>query len=131
MCQKIVTDAATIGQNFWTTLAKQSSGSVFKLIGGCFAHDMLNTNEEVCIFHQVIPLFESSLFLDHFRTCCKDDTLHFRRTRTQLICRISQNQNNLRVTWLYFVSLPGRNIGRNFSGIRALTAVKISHRSRY
>ena len=26
---------------------------------------------------------------------------------------------------------PGRNNGRNFSGIRALTAVKISHRSRY
>ena len=26
---------------------------------------------------------------------------------------------------------PGRNDGRNFSGIRALTAVKISHRSRY
>ena len=27
--------------------------------------------------------------------------------------------------------IPGRNNGRNFSGIRALTAVKISHRSRY
>ena len=26
---------------------------------------------------------------------------------------------------------PGRNNGRNFSGIRVLTAVKISHRSRY
>ena len=26
---------------------------------------------------------------------------------------------------------PGRNNGRNFSGIRALTAVKISHRNRY
>ena len=26
---------------------------------------------------------------------------------------------------------PGRNNGQNFSGIRALTAVKISHRSRY
>ena len=30
-----------------------------------------------------------------------------------------------------YVYRPGRNIGRNFSGIRALTAVKISHRSRY
>ena len=29
------------------------------------------------------------------------------------------------------LSNPGRNNGRNFSGIRALTAVKISHRSRY
>ena len=30
-----------------------------------------------------------------------------------------------------YISCPGRNNGRNFSGIRALTAVKISHRSRY
>ena len=29
------------------------------------------------------------------------------------------------------ISFPGRNNGRNFSGISALTAVKISHRSRY
>ena len=29
------------------------------------------------------------------------------------------------------ILFPGRNNGRNFSGIRALTAVKISHRSRY
>ena len=30
-----------------------------------------------------------------------------------------------------FKHSPGRNNGRNFSGISALTAVKISHRSRY
>ena len=32
---------------------------------------------------------------------------------------------------IYDTSSPGRNIDRNFSGIKALTAVIINHRSRY
>ena len=44
-------------------------------------------------------------------------------------------QNATHFRWLRalisMVGFPGRNNGRNFSGIRALTVVKISHRSRY
>ena len=47
---------------------------------------------------------------------------------TGLFCTLFCETNNSINSYVYN---PGRNNGRNFSGIRALTAVKISHRSRY
>ena len=54
-------------------------------------------------------------------------------TTQSKFCKNAQKLNDCRVSEIitFHLQLPGRNNGRNFSGIRALTVVKISHRSRY
>ena len=64
--------------------------------------------------------------------CSLPHLLHFAPMRLNFCVRTE----NCHWIWIHVHMevwhwLPGRNNGRNFSGIRALTAVKISHRSRY
>ena len=51
----------------------------------------------------------------------------FSETMFFVLQKLTWKVNFLQSEWLH----PGRNNGQNFSGMRALTAVKIIHRSRY